>query len=62
LSDLQEALMAIPITTAGQAAEPAATSPRREAIKAIRAKLRQSDITDDEYDDALEALVELTKD
>jgi hypothetical protein len=51
--------MALPITTAGRPGEPANT--RREAIKAIRTKMRQPDVTDDDFDDALEALVELTK-
>ena len=53
--------MAAPILTAGLADPQPPANPRREAIKAIRAKLRQADATDDEVDDALEALVELTK-
>lgn len=39
-----------------------AQDPRREAIRAARAVLRKADATDDEWDDALEALVELAKD
>jgi len=34
---------------------------RREVIRAARAALRRADATDDEWDDALEALVELSK-
>ena len=53
--------MALPITTAGQA-EPVASDPRKDAIRAIRSALRKPDSTDDEVDSALEALVELAKD
>lgn len=53
--------MALPITTAGQA-EPAAADPRKDAIRAIRTALRKADATDDEVDNALEALIELSKD
>lgn len=35
---------------------------RAEAIKEIRSKLRKADATDDEWDDALDALIELSKD
>lgn len=55
------------ITTAGRAglaealtASPA-ESPRREMIKRLRATLRKPEATDDEVDDALEALVELAR-
>ena len=37
-------------------------SPRRAAIQLIRQTLRKQDVTDEEMDDALEALVELSKD
>jgi hypothetical protein len=53
--------MAVPITNAGQATPPPA-DPRKEAIKLIRTTLRKPDATDDEYDAALEALAELSKD
>jgi hypothetical protein len=36
-------------------------NPRRELIKSIRSVIRRQDATDDEMDDALEALVELSK-
>lgn len=50
------------ITTAGRAVPTSpTTNPRREAIKAIRAALRNQDATDAEVDDAIEALVELAK-
>jgi len=39
----------------------AAPNPTREAVKAIRAVLRRAESTDDEVDDALEALLELGK-
>lgn len=39
-----------------------APSPRRAAIQLIRQTLRKQDATDDEMDEALEALVELSKD
>jgi hypothetical protein len=61
LSDLQEALVALPITTAGQA-DPAPADPRKDAIRLIRTALRKPDATDDEVDSALEALIELSKD
>lgn len=52
------------IFTAGldSLAPPVQTNPKREAIKTIRAVIRRQDATDDEVDDALEALVELSKD
>lgn len=56
--------MAEVISTAGlvtpEAPKPA--NPRRDAVKLIRAALRNPTATDDEVDDALEALVELAKD
>lgn len=54
--------MAEVIDTAGRADAPPPVDPRREAIKAVRAVLRKVSATDDEVDDALEALVELSKD
>ncbi len=53
--------MAEPITTAGLDAKPAA-DPRKDAIRLIRTALRRADATDAEYEEALEALVELSKD
>jgi hypothetical protein len=57
------------VDTAGLAPEKGAdpagvgpTDPRREAIRAVRAVLRKADAGDDEFDDALEALLELAKD
>lgn len=51
-----------PIITAGQDfAAPEADSPRRTLIKGIRAVLRRVDATEAEDLDALEALVELSK-
>lgn len=35
---------------------------RKEVIKEIRSKLRRQDATDDEWDDALDALIELSQD
>jgi hypothetical protein len=62
LSTLQEALVAAPITNAGKAdTGPAPADPRKEAIRLIRTTLRKPDATD-EYDAALEALAELSKD
>ena len=52
--------MAEPITTAGRERS-IPTSPRRDAIRLIRAALRKQDASDDEVDEALEALVELAK-
>lgn len=49
------------ILTAGTGHEAPATSPRREAIKLIRATLRKQESSDEEVDEALEALVELSK-
>ena len=49
------------ITSAGL--DPATPkNPRRDLIKGIRAVLRKTDATEDEDVDALEALVELSKD
>jgi transcription initiation factor IIE alpha subunit len=62
LSTLQEALVVAPITTAGQADDKPAGDPRKEALRLIRTALRKADATDDEYEQALEALVELSKD
>lgn len=54
--------MADLISTAGRAPEgPAPKSPRREVVAAVRSVLRRLDASDDELDDALEALVELAK-
>lgn len=39
-----------------------ALDPRKEAIRAVRKILRDPAASDDQVDDALEALVELTKD
>lgn len=39
-----------------------APSPRRDAIRIIRSTLRNQQASDDEVDDALEALLELSKD
>lgn len=59
--------MSQPVTSAGlqsaiAAQAPAPSSNRRAAIQLIRQTLRKQDATDDEMDDALEALVELSKD
>lgn len=56
--------MAEIIDTAGRAPLPVApvSNPRREAIRVIRQVLRKQDASDDELDDAYEALVELAKD
>lgn len=52
------------IDTAGLAAQLKNATPdkRRLAIREIRATIRRSDATDDEVDDALDALIELAKD
>ena len=50
---LQSALAAQPVS---------AVSPRRTRIALIRAALRKADSTDDEVDDAIEAILELAKD
>jgi hypothetical protein len=44
------------------AQEKAPTSPRRQRVQLIRQVLRKQDASDDEMDDALEALIELSKD
>jgi len=49
------------VTTAGLEFAPAKPTPRREAIQRIRAVLRNNQATEAESDDALEALVELSK-
>lgn len=53
--------MADVIISAGLEPSAPATSSRREAIKLIRATLRKQDSSDEEVDEALEALVELSK-
>ena len=55
--------MAEVIFTAGKMAPTSVAfkDPRREAIKAVRAIIRNNASTDDEVDDALEALIELSK-
>lgn len=50
-----------PITTAGFDPASAPTNPRRDLIKGIRAVLRRADATEDEDVDALEALIEMSK-
>lgn len=54
--------MAAPVVSAGLTLPVEATSTRREAIRLIRATLRKQESSDDEVDEALEALVELSKD
>jgi hypothetical protein len=56
--------MAEVIFTAGKlVAGPVATSsPRKEAIRQVRSVIRNPQATDDEVEDALEALLELSKD
>lgn len=50
------------ITSAGLESPGQPTSnPRRELIKGIRAVLRKTDATEDEDVDALEALIEMSK-
>lgn len=50
------------IVTAGKTVPVASpTNPRREAIKAVRQIIRDPLSTDDQVEDALEALVELSK-
>lgn len=51
-----------PIVTAGMSGPVAPTqNPRRDIIKGIRAVLRRTDATEDEDVDALEALIEMSK-
>lgn len=50
-----------PITTAGLTSLSPPTNQRRELIKGIRAVLRRPDATEAEDVDALEALVEMSK-
>lgn len=49
------------IGTAGSTEAPKVLSPRQLALRDIRAVLKNKDATDQEYDDALDALVELSK-
>lgn len=49
------------IINAGREAAPKAGAGKREAIGKIRAALRNSQASDEDVDDALEALVELAK-
>jgi hypothetical protein len=58
LGTVQQALTGQP---SAQPEQPA-SSPRREAIRLIRATLRKQDASEDELDDAYEALLELAKD
>lgn len=55
--------MAELIVSAGRSTATAApaTSSRRDAIKLIRATLRKQESSDEDVDEALEALVELSK-
>jgi len=48
------------ITTAGVSTTPVKAS-RRDAVRLVREALFKPDATDDDRDDALEALVELSK-
>lgn len=48
-----------PVFTAGLEVTPA--NPRRELLKGVRAVLRRTDATEDEDVDALEALIEMSK-
>jgi hypothetical protein len=51
-----------PIITAGlDSLAPQPTNPRRELIRSISKVLRKADATEAEHEDALEALVELSK-
>lgn len=51
------------ITTAGLASQLSMPVNRRKTvIKEIRAKLRKADSTDDDWDDALDALIEVARD
>lgn len=55
--------MAEAITTAGRSeVKSEVPTSRRDMVGLIRATLRKTDSTDDEMDDALEALIELAKD
>lgn len=55
--------MVDPIVTAGAFMDSApASNPRKDAIKAVRTILRDTSATDNDVDDALEALLELSKD
>lgn len=57
--------MAEVITTAGRAPQepqPEPESPRKAAVRAIRTALRNPQATDADVEDALEALIELSKD
>jgi hypothetical protein len=55
--------MADVVSTAGkESAKPDAARARREVVQAVRAVLRKADASDDDVDDALEALLELAQD
>jgi hypothetical protein len=49
------------VDTAGllEGLEPSPEEARRQALSAVRTVLRKLDASDDEYDDALDALIEL---
>lgn len=49
------------VVTAGLAPAPVPQDPRKESIRQIRKTLRDAAATDDQVEDALEALLELTK-
>lgn len=53
--------MAEPILTAGRLTAQAPQDPRKESVKAVRKVLRDPASTDEQVEDALEALLELTK-
>lgn len=50
-----------PIVTAGLDSQAPASDPRRELIRSISKVLRKQDATEAEHEDALEALVELSR-
>lgn len=54
--------MAEPVMTAGRLQPPAPLDPRKAAVRTIREVLRKADTSDDEFEGALEALIELSKD
>lgn len=49
------------ITTAGLESPAPQANPKRDALKRVREVLRNPTATDDDYDDALDALTELSK-
>lgn len=49
------------ITTAGLEPSGPGPNPKRDALKRVREVLRNPSATDDDYDDALDALTELSK-